>query len=106
MELDRLTLHAALQVLFPTLPLYFRPNDTLSIQYPCVIYDVYRYKGETANNERYSLKTQFTVNVLSPVPGIEDANLVLRIPTAAHINSYTTSDIVHEVFRLTIKGND
>lgn len=102
MDEDRLVLHNLLLELFPTLKLYFRPPSKIILEYPCIVYDVKKLNANYAANKPYNKGTTYQLTVMTNLPGFADAKKVLDIPNSTHTTSYIVSDIVHDIFDVTI----
>lgn len=102
----RLVLQTGLETTFPDLPVIFRPSGNLKLKYPCVTYEPKTEEASFANNSPYTIGTQFQVTFISPVPGYADTRLLYSLmPQGVAIvrnNSFTTNDLVHDVFIVSV----
>jgi hypothetical protein len=102
----RLVLQTALETVFPELPVIFRPSGNYKLTYPCVTYEPKTEEVSYANNVPYTIGTQFQVMFIAPLPGYSDTRLIYSlIPQGVVVvrnNSYTTNDLAHDVFIVSV----
>lgn len=98
----RNTLRTKLLELFPDMSLYFNPTSLIELNYPCIVYRVSDRPKSTANNRTFKVSTEFELTFMSPAPGIDYTANVLEIPEAEYVRGYMSSDIMHEIYRVTI----
>lgn len=101
----RLVLQTALEVAFPDLSVIFRPSGNYKLTYPCVTYEPKTEEPSFANNQPYTIGTQFQVMFISPVPGYTGTRLIYSLMPQVVVvrnNSFTTNDLVHDVFIVSV----
>lgn len=101
----RLTLHALLEVAFPNLVIFYRPPGNLELARPCIVYEPKASEPSFANNESYTIGTRFQVTILSDLPGV-DKRPMYNMPgiVITGNQSYVSSDIVHDVFYISVNS--
>lgn len=105
----RLYLHSLLETAFPDLNLYYRPPGNLKLDRPCVVYEPKGSEPSYSNNDAYVVGTRFQVTVLSDLPGYGNTRNIFGLPNAGGIvissnNTYVSSNIVHDVFTVSINS--
>lgn len=102
---SRLALQTKLETAFPGMNIYFRPSGNLELEFPCVVYEPKAEEPAFASNLVYILGMRFQVSLLSELPGLDPAPM--RSITGVVINghqSYVSSDIVHDVYIVSINS--
>lgn len=102
----RLVLQTGLETLFPDLPVIFRPSGNHKFTYPCVTYEPKTEEASFANNRPYTIGTQFQVMFISKGAGYANTRLIYDLMSQGVIvgsnNSFTTNDLVHDVFIVSV----
>ena len=104
----RLYLHSLLEAAYPDLGLYYRPPGNLQIDRPCIIYEPKALEPSYSNNSPYVVGTRFQVTILSDLPGYGTRGM-FGLPNQGGVfimgnTSYVSSDIVHDVFTLSVNS--
>ena len=102
----RLSLHSLLEAGFPGLGLYYRPPGDLLVARPCVIYEPKSSQPSYANSVPYVVGIIFQITILSDLPGYPNKKSMFSLPGVV-VNSnrtYVSSDIVHDVFTISINS--
>ncbi len=106
-EQIRLYLHSLLVAAFPELNLYYRPPGNTKLTRPCIVYEPKAPEPSYSNNSTYVVGTRFQLTFLSNLPGYADARKIFAIPGIV-INdgnqSYVSSNIVHDVFSISVNS--
>ncbi len=105
----RLYLHSLLETAFPGLALYYRPPGNLKLTYPCVVYEPKATEPSYSNNATYVVGTRFQVTILSDLPGYGNSRNIFDLPNQGGVvisgnQSYVTSNIVHDVFTVSLNS--
>ena len=108
-EAIRLYLHSQLESIFPGLPLYYRPPGNLKLNRPCIVYEPKAAEPSYSNNETYVVGTRFQVTVLSDLPGYGNTRKIFGLLNTAGVvisgnQSYVSSNIVHDVFTVSVNS--
>lgn len=96
---QRLTLHAKLKTLFPNYKLYFRPPNTIKLEYPCIVYDLAMQEPRHANNTLYTLYLEFEITIISVLPGVTSSD-ILTIPSSRQQSHFISNNLVHDVYKV------
>lgn len=104
----RLYLHSLLETYFPGLALYYRPPGNLKLTRPCIVYEPKAPEPSYSNNETYVVGTRFQITVLSDLPGYDNTRNIFGLPNHGVVisssRSYVSSNIVHDVFTLSVNS--
>lgn len=103
----RLQVQTALETAFPDLTVYYRPAGNLKLARPCIIYEPKAYEPSFSNNSAYVVGTRFQMTILSDLPGYANKKNVFNIPgwyVMSGNHSYVSSDIVHDVFTISVNS--
>ena len=111
----RLYLHSLLVTAFPGLNIYYRPPGNMKLTRPCIIYEPKAAEPSYANNNTYVVGTRFQVTVLSDLPGYPNREAMLDLPAKtarwgtqgvaiSGNQSYVSSNIVHDVFTISVNS--
>lgn len=100
----RLYLQGALEELFPSLPVYYRPPGDVILTRPYIVYTILQREPAYANNKPYSVGTRFQITFVSDLPGLFDLDVMFDIPNVVVTsnNSHAANDIAHDIFTVTI----
>ena len=81
---------------------YFRPPSTLEATYPHIRYELQTIETQKALNSVYSSSETYLVKLLSVLPGLPDMNRLMEDPRVTFDRSYTTNNVVHVIFQVTL----
>jgi hypothetical protein len=102
----RLALQTLLEAAFPDLTIYYRPSGDLELTRPCIVYEAKAIEPSFSNNTLYVAGTRFQVTFLSDLPGYANKRDMFNISgIVISVNrSYVSSDIVHDVFTISVNS--
>lgn len=95
---DRLELQALLETMCAHV--YFQPPNTLTMEYPCVIYKRDSARTDHADNNPYYTTKRYLVTVVDRDPDSIIPDKVATIPSCAFNRHYTADDLNHDVFTI------
>jgi len=100
----RLVLQTGLETTFPDLPVIFRPSGNHKLTYPCVTYEPKTEEASFANNRPYTIGTEFQVMFISHGAGYANTRSIYSLQGVVVVrnNSFTTNDLVHDVFIVSV----
>lgn len=103
-EEDRLYLHNLLADLYPNLEIYYQPSTNLTLVYPCIVYSLSDIDSINANNKPYTINSVFKVIVIRQLSDRNGIFLkkMFTIPYTIHNTSFTSDNLVHNQFTITI----
>lgn len=102
----RLNLQTLLEAAFPDLKIYYRPPGNLKLTHPCIVYEPKEHEPSFANNKPYVVGIRFQVTFLSDLPGYSNKRAMFNIDglVITGNRSYVSSDIVHDVFTISVNS--
>jgi hypothetical protein len=98
----RLELHALLVSTLGSTNVYFQPPSNLTMQYPCIVYQLDNAKTEFAGNHPYSHAKRYQVTVIdrNPDSGMLISDDVAQLPLSSFVRPFTADNLHHYVFNL------
>ena len=105
-DTTRLNLHSQLVAAFPDLSIYYRPSGNLKLTRLCIVYEPKADEPSFANNKAYTIGARFQITILSDLPGYSNKRAIFDIDWSAISGnrSYVSSDIVHDVFTISVNS--
>jgi hypothetical protein len=102
----RLNLHTLLEAAFPDLVAYYRPPGNIKLARPCIVYEPKANEPSFSNNSPYVVGTRFQITFLSDLPGYPNKRDIFDISgiVVTGNRSYVSSDIVHDVFTISVNS--
>jgi len=97
---DRLDLHTILGDIPGVSAVYFQPPSTVSMVYPCIVYQRSLIRIRHANNNPYSHKKQYTVTVIDKNPDTVIPDYVGLLESASFDRRYVVDNLYHDVFTI------
>lgn len=79
---------------------YFQPPESISLNYPCIIYRRSAIRTDYANNVPYILRKEYTLTLIESNPDSSIPDQLARLPTARHERYYTADNLNHNVFTI------
>lgn len=79
---------------------YFQPPTNISIQYPCIVYELDSSKIRHAGNKLYIYTKRYQVTVIDQNPDSELPDKVIELPLCEFNNAFTADNLNHYVFTL------
>lgn len=86
-------------VLEAVLPkVYFQPPSNVTMEYPCIVYELAPGRSEYANNMPYMYVQQYEVKLIGRSPQPEKFHQLAFLPRSKHSHSYVAENLNHDVF--------
>jgi hypothetical protein len=79
---------------------YFQPPPSISMTYPCIVYQLDDIDTDFANNFPYSLKKGYKLTVIDPNPESTIPDQVAMLPKVSFDRFYTADNLNHYVFTI------
>jgi hypothetical protein len=108
-------LHSLLSSAFQDLTIYYRPPGDIELDRPCIVYEPKELEPSYSNNAPYIVGTRFQITILSNLPGYTDTKKMFDVLAWSYLwvsdmpgvtlisnRSYVSSDIVHDVFTISV----
>ena len=95
---SRLELHTLLTGL--VVNAYFQPPPTVSMTYPCIVYQLDDIDTNFANNAPYKLQKGYKLTVIDPDPETAVPDQIAKLPGVSFDRFYTADNLNHYAFRM------
>lgn len=96
----RLQLQALFETLLGTDYVYFQPNQNITMQYPCIVYQRDDLDTVFANNSPYRKTTRYQVTVIDRNPDSAIPAKVASLPLTTFGRFYVADNLNHDVYEL------
>ena len=97
---QRLELQAILTEILQTDQVYFQPPPTISMKYPCIVYQRDYELTNFADDKPYKRKKRYLVTVIDRNPDSEIPDKIADLPMCVYDRFYTADNLNHDVFKL------
>ena len=97
---QRLELQSLLVSLLGSNNVYFQPPPTVTMQYPCIIYNRDSLNTEYADNNPYKSKKRYQVTVIDTNPDSDIPDKIAELPMCSYDRFYTADNLNHDVYNL------
>lgn len=79
---------------------YFQPPPTIRMKYPCIVYE--RTSGDTqfADNNPYTFRLRYKINLICRQPEQEVLAKLAALPMCTYDRFYVADGLNHDVFNL------
>lgn len=98
--MGRLDLHAALQEIMGTNPVYFQLPESMNMTYPCIRYEPSSEKPLYADNDPYNIFDRYTVTLIDRNPDSIYRDKIRRLRTASFDRFYRADNLNHFVYTI------
>lgn len=96
----RLELQTLLETLLGSRNVYFQPPASVSMKYPCIVYQRDYQDNKFANNLPYSQTKRYAVTVIDRNPDSEFPDKVAALPLSSFTRHFTADNLNHDVYNL------
>jgi hypothetical protein len=96
----RLKLQALLSSIPGVTKAYFQPPPSISMTYPCIVYQRDSASIQHANNLLYRHMKRYQVTVIDYDPDSAIPDVVVQLPTANFSRHFTADKLNHDVYTL------
>lgn len=99
---DRLDLHEELCDVLGSRNVYFQPPATVTMKYPCFVYERSSGLSPKADNKNYTYHQSYTITYISKDPDSLDLirRFVLKFPQSRYNTHFTRDNLNHDTFSL------
>jgi hypothetical protein len=97
---QRLELQSLLVSLLGSTNVYFQPPPTVTMQYPCIIYNRDSMNIEYADNKPYKNKKRYQVTVIDLNPDSDIPDKIAALPLCSYDRFYAADNLNHDVYTL------
>lgn len=101
LETGRLELHEKLCSLLGSRHVYYQPPETIKLQYPAIVYDLYRVNQRFADNVSYRTMPGYSITVMDRDTDLDWIDKMLSsFPYCSLERTYNADNIAHYSFIL------
>lgn len=97
---DRLDLQTLLENIPGINEVYFQPPSSISMVYPCIVFQRTDIDIKHANNNPYSHKKQYTITIIDSNPDSSIPDSVSMLQTARFDRRYVANNLYHDIFTI------
>lgn len=97
---SRLNLQSLLETLLGSQNVYFQPPETVSMQYPCIVYSLNNVSTTFADNIPYTHSSGYQITVIDSDPDSSIPGKIANLPMCSFANHYTADNLHHYVYNL------
>lgn len=96
----RLELHELLCKTLGSRNVYFQPPESISMNYPAIVYSRSRIDNTFADNTVYKQKVSYEITVIDEDPDSEIVKKVSLIPMCRFDRHFTSNNLNHDTFTI------
>jgi hypothetical protein len=96
----RLALQDLLEELLESDNVYFQPPSSLSMKYPCIVYELSHIKSDFADNNPYTLGVRYSVTIIDRDPDSTIPATIALLPLCSFDRFFTADNLNHYVFNI------
>lgn len=100
MAQDRMSLSQILNKIDSVKRVYFQPNESSQIEYPCITYSRDPTYIVAADNVKYLRRGRYQVTLIDRKPENPAFDILLNLPYCSHTTSFVADGLNHDVFDL------
>lgn len=97
---DRLELQSLLEELLGSKNVYYRPPESIKMQYPAIKYSKQTIKSTHANDGKYSMKDCYQLMVIAKLPDNPVIKKLLELPYCSYDRYYVADNLNHDVLTI------
>lgn len=103
----RLRLQSMLESILGSRNVYFQPPTSITMNYPCIVYNFTGVYGTPADNLSYLASDAYDVTVITKDPVFDEVNeALLALPYCRFSRHYTNDNLHHFNYSLRINRKD
>lgn len=98
----RLILSSIFRELLSSNNVYFQPPESKKMSYPCIRYERAKLPVTYADNDKYLIRSTYTVILITTDPDSElPVEILKKFDYISHTQHYVKDNIIHDVYTLT-----
>ena len=97
---QRLELQALLMEILSSGQVYFQPPPSVSMDYPCIVYNRDYEQINHADDKPYLRRRRYQVTVIDRNPDSDIPAKIAELPLCSYDRFYTSDNLNHDVFKL------
>ena len=94
---NRLELHSLLEELLGSKNVYYKPPESIKMQYPAIKYSKKDISSTYANNAKYLMRDCYELIVISRLPDDPVIKKLLALPYCSYDRPYVADNLNHDV---------
>ena len=97
---DRLDLQGLLEELLESRNVYYKPPESIKMQYPAIRYSKKNIQSVYANNSKYLMRDCYELIVISRSPDHPVIKKLLALPYCSYDRLYVADNLYHDVLTI------
>lgn len=97
---DRLDLQGLLEELLESRNVYYKPPESIKMQYPAIRYSKKNIQSVYANNSKYLMRDCYELIVISRSPDHPVVKKLLALPYCSYDRPYVADNLYHDVLTI------
>lgn len=97
---SRLELQTKLEELLGSRNVYYQPPESISMNYPAIVYSRDEIDKKSANNSTYLLTNRYEIIVIDRLPDNPVIKKLMRLPMCNYERGYKSDNLNHDVLTL------
>ena len=97
---DRLDLQGLLEELLESRNVYYKPPESIKMQYPAIRYSKKNIQSVYANNSKYLMRDCYELIVISRSPDHPVIKKLLTLPYCSYDRPYVADNLYHDVLTI------
>lgn len=97
---SRLELQTKLEELLGSRNVYYQPPESISMNYPAIVYSRDEIDKKSANNSTYLLTNRYEVIVIDRLPDNPVIEKLMQLPMCTYERGYKNDNLNHDVLTL------
>ena len=95
---SRLDLQTVLEETLGSNYVYYQPPESVSLQYPCIIYNLDNMDTQFSDNTPHSVVRRYSVTVIDADPDSDLPDKIAQLPMCIFDRHYTADNLNHDIF--------
>jgi len=84
----------------PLVKVHFQPTSNLTLEYPCVVYELDTMVTTHADNRPYTVRDRYQVTTITQNVDSDLRHKIAALPMTAHSRHFQSGYLNHDVFNL------
>ena len=97
---DHLDLQGLLEELLESRNVYYKPPESIKMQYPAIRYSKKKIQSVYANNSKYLMRDCYELIVISRSPDHPVIKKLLALPYCSYDRPYVADNLYHDVLTI------
>lgn len=97
---NRLKLQSLLEELLESGNVYYKPPESIKMQYPAIRYSKQTIKSDYANDRKYGMRDCYQLMVIAKLPDNPVIKKLLQLPYCSYDRNYVSDNLNHDVLTI------